>query len=180
MKTQTIKIALVGNPNSGKTTMFNYLTGNFERVGNYGGVTVNEVEAPLRKKYKEKNQSITIIDLPGTFSLDASSLDEQKTIDYLKNETVDVVLNIIDASRLERSLHLTYTLKELEIPMVVALNKTDLLKRKKIDIDVEALKKILNCQVYATVATHKKGIQDILQCALNERCVMHGGSPKKD
>lgn len=174
MKNHEIKIALVGNPNSGKTTMFNYLTGNFERIGNYAGVTVEQVEAPLRKKYREKNQEVIVVDLPGTFSMDASSLDEKKAIDYLKKENVDVILNIIDASQLERSLHLTYTLKELNIPMVVALNKTDLLKRKNIEIDVETLKKMLECQVYCTVATHKKGIQDLLQCALNERCLYHG------
>lgn len=174
MKNQEIKIALVGNPNSGKTTMFNYLTGNFERIGNYAGVTVEQVEAPLRKKYRDKNQDVIIVDLPGTFGKDAASLDEKKTLDYLQKENIDVVLNVIDASQLERSLHLTYILKEFGIPMVVALNKTDLLKRKKIEIDVDTLKKMLNCQVYCTVATHKRGIQELLRCALNERCLYHG------
>jgi ferrous iron transport protein B len=169
-----MKIALVGNPNSGKTTVFNYLTGQFKKVGNYGGVTVDHFEANLRKKYMDNHKSITIVDLPGTFSLDPSSGDEKRAVDYLKNETIDVILNIVDASQLEQSLHLTQALKELGIPVLIALNKMDIIQKNQIEIDVETLEQMLECQVYCTVATHKRGIQELLQCALNEGCIYRG------
>jgi len=169
-----MKIALVGNPNSGKTTVFNYLTGRFQKIGNYAGVTVDKMEAPLRKKYRPTNQEITIVDLPGTFSMDAQTHDEMRAIDYLKSEHVDVVFNIIDASQLEQSLYLTQSLKTLGIPVIIALNKMDIVRKNHTDIDIETLERMLECQVYCTVATHKRGIQELLQCALNEGCVLRG------
>lgn len=167
-KDTQMKIALVGNPNSGKTTVFNYLTGQFKKMGNYSGVTVESVEAPIRKKYQTDRQDVVIVDLPGTFSLDAYSLDEEKTIAYITKEPIDLIFNIIDATRLEQSLHLTHALKRLGIPVIVALNKMDVLKTHNIEIDVETLEKMLECPVFCTVATHKKGIQDLLQWALKE------------
>lgn len=169
-----MKIALVGNPNSGKTTVFNYLTGQFQKIGNYGGVTVDSSEAPLRKKYRAKDQDVTIVDLPGTFSLDAHSGDERRAVEYLKDEQIDVVLNIVDASQLEQSLHLTQALKELGIPLLIALNKMDIVEKNQIMIDVKTLEQMLECHVYCTVATHKRGIQELLQCALNEGCIYRG------
>lgn len=169
-----MKIALVGNPNSGKTTVYNYLTGQFNKIGNYGGVTVEKSEAPLKKRYRVSGEEIMIVDLPGTFSLDAHSLDEKTTIEYLKNEAVDVILNIVDASQLEQGLHLSQALKSLNIPFIIALNKMDIVQKNKMEIDVETLKQMLECQVYCTVATHKKGMQELLACALNERCIYRG------
>lgn len=169
-----MKIALVGNPNSGKTTVFNYLTGQFQKIGNYGGVTVDAKEAPLRKKYRDGDLDVRIVDLPGTFSLDAHSGDERRAIEYLKDEAVDVILNIVDASQLEQSLHLTHALKSLDIPILIALNKMDIVQKNHITIDVDTLEKMLNCHVYCTVATHKRGIQELLQCALSEGCIYRG------
>lgn len=169
-----MKIALVGNPNSGKTTVFNYLTGQFKKIGNYGGVTVDFSEAPLRKKYRAKDQDVIIVDLPGTFSLEAHSGDERRAVEYLKDEHIDVVLNIVDASQLEQSLHLTHALKSLGVPVLIALNKMDIVQKNQITIDVQTLENMLDCHVYCTVATHKRGIQELLQCALNEGCIYRG------
>lgn len=169
-----MKIALVGNPNSGKTTVFNYLTGQFKKIGNYGGVTVDSSEAPLRKKYRDKDRDVIIVDLPGTFSLEAHAGDERRAMEYLKDAHIDVVLNIVDASQLEQSLHLTHALKDLDIPLLIALNKMDIVEKNQITIDVQTLEKMLNCHVYCTVATHKRGIQELLQCALNEGCINRG------
>jgi len=166
-----MKIALVGNPNSGKTTLFNYLTGQFQKVGHYGGVTVEHVEAPLKRRFRVKNQDIHIIDLPGTFSLEAFSDDERHAIEYIKHEKIDLILNIIDASQLEQSLHLTQSLKKLGIPILIALNKMDIVEKSHMVIDVKTLERMLECQVYCTVATHKKGVKELIQCALNEECL---------
>lgn len=169
-----MKIALVGNPNSGKTTVFNYLTGRFQKIGNYSGVTVATHEAPLKRKYRFKREDVVIVDLPGTFSLDAHSNDEHRAVDYLQNEPIDVIVNIVDASQLEQSLHFTHALKSLDIPMFIALNKMDIVKKNHQNIDVDTLEEMLNCRVICTVATHKKGLQELVQCALNEECHLRG------
>ena len=133
-----MKIALTGNPNSGKTTMFNALTGCNEKVGNWAGVTVDKKEHLIKKVYFEGAQ-ITAVDLPGAYSMSPFTTEESITSDYIKNENPDVIINIVDADNLSRSLFFTTQLLELGIPVVVALNKSDIGKKKGNKIDADAL-----------------------------------------
>ena len=120
-----MRIALAGNPNSGKTTMYNALTGRSEKVGNWAGVTVDKMEHPIKRAYAGKAQLIAV-DLPGAYSMSPFTSEESVTSVYVKNEKPDVIINIVDASNLSRSLFFTTQLLELGIPMVVALNKSDI------------------------------------------------------
>ena len=147
-----MRIALAGNPNSGKTTMYNALTGSNERVGNWAGVTVDKKEAPIRKIYAGGHDLIAV-DLPGAYSMSAFTSDESVTITYIKNEDPDVIINIVDATNLSRSLFFTTQLLELGIPMVVALNKSDVTEKKQTRIDHVALALKLGCPVVETVST---------------------------
>ena len=124
-----MRIALTGNPNSGKTTMFNALTGGSERVGNWAGVTVEKKERPIKKIYSGK-EDIVAVDLPGAYSMSPFTAEESIASSYVKNDNPDVIINIVDATNLSRSLFFTTQLLELGIPMVVALNKTDSNKKK--------------------------------------------------
>ena len=159
----TITIALLGNPNSGKTTIFNNLTGTHQRVGNYGGVTIETKEGRI----KHNSFNIKVIDLPGTYSLTAWSIEERVSRQYLINEKPDVILDIIDSCNIERNLYLTTQLKELGVPLVIALNMTDELKKMGLQIDLKQLSQALGAPVVTTVGTHNKGTKELLQKALD-------------
>ena len=123
-----MKIALTGNPNSGKTTTFNALTGSSEKVGNWAGVTVDTKEGTVKKTFCD--EEILVVDLPGAYSMSAFTSEENITSDYVKNEKPDVIIKVVDATNLSRSLFITTQLLELGIPLVVALNKTDVNDKK--------------------------------------------------
>ena len=144
-----MKFALAGNPNSGKTTMYNALTGKSERVGNWAGVTVDKRENVIKKVYGE---NITVVDLPGAYSMSPFTSEESITSSYVKNENPDVIINIVDATNLSRSLFFTTQLLELAIPVVVALNKSDINEKKENTINVTELSKKLGCPVVETVS----------------------------
>lgn len=148
-----MRIALTGNPNSGKTTMYNALTGRSEHVGNWAGVTVDRKESSIKKKYDKGGKRLIAVDLPGAYSMSPFTSEESITSDYVKNENPDVIINIVDATNLSRSLFFTTQLLELGIPVVVALNKSDRNAKRDIRIDVDALSKQLGCPVVKTVST---------------------------
>ncbi len=137
-----LKIALAGNPNSGKTTLFNALTGSTQFVGNWPGVTVEKKEGKLKK-----HNDVTITDLPGIYSLSPYTLEEVVARNYLINERPDAILNIVDGSNLERNLYLTTQLTELGIPVVVAINMMDVVKKRGDKIDTAQLSRQLGCQI---------------------------------
>ena len=147
-----MRIAFAGNPNSGKTTMYNALTGRNEKVGNWAGVTVDKKEAHIKKAYAGDKELIAV-DLPGAYSMSPFTSEESVTSSYIKNENPDAIINIVDATNLSRSLFFTTQLLELGIPVVVALNKTDINKKKKTTIDAIALSLKLGCPVVETVST---------------------------
>ena len=147
-----MRIAFAGNPNSGKTTMYNAITGRNERVGNWAGVTVDKKEAPVKKNFSG-GRDITAVDLPGAYSMSPFTAEESVTRDYIIREQPDAIINIVDATNLSRSLFFSTQLLELGIPMVVALNKTDLTRKKKTVIDVDALSRALGCPVVETIST---------------------------
>lgn len=147
-----MRIALAGNPNSGKTTMYNALTGKNERVGNWAGVTVDKKESLLKKSFSDKEE-IMIVDLPGAYSMSPFTAEESVTSEYIKNANVDAIINIVDATNLSRSLFFTTQLLELGVPMVVALNKSDINEKKDTKIDAEKLAEKLGCPVIETVST---------------------------
>ena len=134
-----MRIALTGNPNSGKTTMYNALTGSNEKVGNWAGVTVEKKEHPIKKSYCTGSEQLIAVDLPGAYSMSPFTSEESVTSDYVKKENPDVMINIVDATNLSRSLFFTTQLLELGIPMVVALNKSDINAKKETKIDTDAL-----------------------------------------
>ncbi len=148
-----MRIALAGNPNSGKTTMYNALTGKNERVGNWAGVTVDKRIAPIKKSFYGGEEEILAVDLPGAYSMSAFTSEESVTSTYIMNENPDAIINIVDATNLSRSLFFTTQLLELGIPMVVALNKSDINDKKDNKIDSEKLAKRLGCPVVNTVST---------------------------
>ena len=147
-----MRIAFAGNPNSGKTTMYNAITGRNERVGNWAGVTVDKKEAPVKKNFSG-GRDITAVDLPGAYSMSPFTAEESVTRDYIIREQPDAIINIVDATNLSRSLFFSTQLLELGIPMVVALNKSDLTRKKKTVIDVDALSRALGCPVVETIST---------------------------
>ena len=148
-----MRIALTGNPNSGKTTMYNALTGRNERVGNWAGVTVEKKESPIKKGYFDGTEQLIVVDLPGAYSMSPFTSEESVTSSYVKNENPDVIINIVDATNLSRSLFFTTQLMELGIPVVIALNKSDLTDKKKTEINVKKLEEKLGCPVIPTVST---------------------------
>lgn len=156
------KFALVGNPNSGKTTMFNEITGSTQYVGNWPGVTVEKKEGKARR-FKE---DIRIIDLPGIYSLSPYSMEEIIARDYIIEEKPDVVINIVDASNIERNLYLTVQLKELGVPVVIALNMMDVVESRRDKIDIKALEKQLSIPVIPTSASKGTGIKEVIEKAL--------------
>lgn len=160
-----MRIALAGNPNSGKTTMFNALTGRSEKVGNWAGVTVDKKEHSIKNIYNGGKKLIAV-DLPGAYSMSPFTNEESVTSTYVKNEAPDVIINIVDASNLSRSLFFTTQLLELGIPVVVALNKSDVNAKKETLIDVELLSKKLMCPVINTVSTNGDGLKELISTAV--------------
>ena len=163
-----MRIAFAGNPNSGKTTMYNALTGRNEKVGNWAGVTVDKKEAPIKSAYTG-GQEIIAVDLPGAYSMSPFTSEESVTRDYVVNENPDAIINIVDATNLSRSLFFTTQLLELGIPMVVALNKSDLVRKKKTHIDVDALAAALGCPVVETISTdfNQDDLGELVQQAIS-------------
>lgn len=156
-----MKIALAGNPNSGKTTLYNALTGKQEYVGNWAGVTVSKKEAKLKESL---GNNIDIVDLPGAYSIRPYTSEESITTDFIKTENPDVIINVVDSTNLNRSLFFTTQLLELNIPVVVALNKVDISKNVT-DIDVSKLEKELNCKVVEISAAKNEGLKSLINVA---------------
>lgn len=163
-----MRIALTGNPNSGKTTMYNALTGRNEKVGNWAGVTVEKKEAPLKKAYTDASEQIIVVDLPGAYSMSPFTSEESIASSYIKNDNPDVIINIVDATNLSRSLFFTTQILELGIPVVVALNKSDINKKKETVINVESISSLLGCPVVETVSTFSDGLKSLIESALNQ------------
>ena len=161
-----MRIAFAGNPNSGKTTMYNALTGRNEKVGNWAGVTVDKKEALIKKAYAGSQQLIAV-DLPGAYSMSPFTSEESITSSYVKNEHPDAIINIVDATNLSRSLFFTTQLLELGIPVVVALNKADINEKKETEIDVAALSQKLGCPVVETVSTNGEGLAAVVRAAVD-------------
>ncbi len=161
-----MRIAFAGNPNSGKTTMYNALTGRNEKIGNWGGVTVGSKEYQLKKEFSGDDEVIAV-DLPGAYSMSPFTPEEGITSEYVRTANPDAIVNIVDATNLSRSLFFTTQLLELGIPVVVALNKTDINEKEGTKIDAEMLSRKLNCPVFETVSTEKKGISDMIAKAIS-------------
>ena len=160
-----MRIALSGNPNSGKTTMYNALTGRNERVGNWAGVTVDKKEYLIKRNYTDKE--VIAVDLPGAYSMSPFTSEESITSSYVKNEHPDVIINIVDATNLSRSLFFTTQLLELGIPVVLALNKSDINEKKETLIDTEKLEKELKCKAVNTRSTNGEGLKELVETAIS-------------
>ena len=162
-----MRIALTGNPNSGKTTMYNALTGRNEKVGNWAGVTVEKKESSIKKSIYGGTEELIAVDLPGAYSMSPFTSEESITSAYVKNENPDAIINIVDATNLSRSLFFTTQLLELGIPVVVALNKSDINEKKDTEINVELLAEKLGCPVVETVSTSSgdNGLKEVVEKA---------------
>lgn len=162
-----MKIALTGNPNSGKTTMYNALTGRNEKVGNWAGVTVDKKEHQIKRNYYDGEKQLVAVDLPGAYSMSPFTSEESITSSYVKQENPDVIINIVDATNLSRSLFFTTQLLELGIPVVVALNKSDVNEKKGTKIDEKMLSSKLGCPVIKTVSTSNDGLKSVVEAAVD-------------
>ncbi|MBB6714832.1 ferrous iron transport protein B [Clostridium gasigenes] len=177
-----MKVALTGNPNSGKTTLFNLITGKSEKVGNWAGVTVSKKEGDVRKSLNKKGTSMKVIDLPGAYSMSPFTSEENITRDFIKNENPDVIINIVDATNLSRSLFFTTQLLELDIPVVVALNKSDLNRKQGITINIKELENILGCPIIETVSisNSENGIDKLIDKAIEVKGLKQKSPFKED
>ena len=164
-----MRIAFAGNPNSGKTTMYNALTGRSEHVGNWAGVTVEKKAGPIKKAYCETEEELIAVDLPGAYSMSPFTSEESITSSYVRHEKPDAIVNIVDATNLSRSLFFTTQLLELGIPVVVALNKSDVNEKQGTIIDAAALAARLHCPVIETVSTTGAGLRQVVQAAAAAR-----------
>ena len=164
-----MRIALAGNPNSGKTTMYNALTGKSEKVGNWAGVTVEKKQSPIKKALYDGAEELIAVDLPGAYSMSPFTSEESITSAYVKNENPDAIINIVDATNLSRSLFFTTQLLELGIPVVIALNKSDINEKKETEINVELLAEKLGCPVVETVSTQSgdNGLKEVVAKAVS-------------
>ncbi len=163
-----IRIALTGNPNSGKTTLYNALTGRTEKVGNWAGVTVAMKESNVKSSFYKGDNNLIAVDLPGAYSMSPFTTEESITKAYIASENANVIINIVDATNLSRSLFFTTQLLELGIPVVVALNKSDLNKKKDIEINVDSLSALLGCPVIETISTNNSnnGLEKVVEKAV--------------
>ena len=161
-----MRIALTGNPNSGKTTMFNALTGRNEKVGNWAGVTVDKKEHVIKKSFSTQ-ENVIAVDLPGAYSMSPFTSEESITSSYVKQENPDAIINIVDGTNLSRSLFFTTQLLELGIPVVVALNKSDINEKKEIKIDEKILSEKLGCPVIKTASNSGKGLKEVVEAAIS-------------
>ena len=160
-----MRIALTGNPNSGKTTMYNALTGRNEKIGNWAGVTVDRKESPIKKDHYDGAKELIAVDLPGAYSMSPFTSEESITSGYVKNEHPDAIINIVDATNLSRSLFFTTQLLELDIPVIVALNKNDINEKKGTQINEALLSEKLGCPVIKTTSTTDTGLKDVVTAA---------------
>ncbi len=180
-----MKIALAGNPNSGKTTMFNALTGSNEKVGNWAGVTVDTKTGRIKRAFSGGKELIAV-DLPGAYSMSPFTTEESVTSEYIKGERLDAIINIVDATNLGRSLFFTTQLLELGVPVVVALNKSDVNRKKRTKIDTVALSELLGCPVVDTVSTSAEGLSQLVNAAVacagrvQSAPYLHGGVNMSD
>src|SRR6056297_2458406 len=158
IREKTINIALVGNPNSGKTTLFNELTGSTQDVGDWPGVTVEKKEGKIKKT---KNK-INLVDLPGIYSLSSYTMEEIVARDYILDEKPDLIINIVDATNIERNLYLTTQVLELGVPVLVALNMMDVVEKNKDQINIEEIENKLNSRVLPISANKGKGIENLI------------------
>ena len=164
-----MRIALAGNPNSGKTTMYNALTGRTEKVGNWAGVTVEKKESTIKKSYYSGTEELIAVDLPGAYSMSPFTSEESVTSTYVQNEKLDAIINIVDATNLSRSLFFTTQLLELGVPVVVALNKSDVNEKKHTKINTKLLAEKLNCPVVETISTSSghNGLKELVEKAVS-------------
>ncbi len=177
-----MRIALTGNPNSGKTTTYNALTGKNERVGNWAGVTVDKKESPIKKSFYEGTEEVIVVDLPGAYSMSPFTSEESITSEYVKEENPDVIINVVDATNLSRSLFFTTQLLELDIPVVVALNKSDINSKKETKIDTKALAEKLGCPVVNTVSTASgdQGLAEVIKSVMSVKGKRQNAPYKQD
>ncbi len=166
-----MRIAFAGNPNSGKTTMYNALTGRNERVGNWAGVTVEKKESFIKKSFQNGSEELIAVDLPGAYSMSPYTSEESITSSYINNEKLDVIINIVDATNLSRSLFFTTQLLELGVPVVVALNKSDVNKKKETSIDAAMLSEKLGCPVVETISTSggNNGLEKLMKTVIAQK-----------
>ncbi len=164
-----MRIALTGNPNSGKTTLFNAITGKIEKVGNWAGVTVEKKEGEIKKNLSSSSENLIAVDLPGAYSMSPFTSEENITRNFVKTENPDVIINIVDATNLSRSLFFTTQLLEVGIPVVVALNKSDLNNKKDIEIDAKKLSELLSCPVVPTVSTTDEGLKELMEAVVSSK-----------